>query len=92
MKKLHRTIPVLAVGTGGAAVGILVGRMAGSSQATVRAVEAVVNIAMMSTAGPVIATGLVAASAVLAAVAVPMTVMWSIKRKERDDREEETDE
>jgi len=86
-----RIAPVIGA-AGGAGVGYALGRAAAPAGATAvaRMAEGVLGHAAISTAAPVVGTAITGACAILAAVAVPVTVVWMIRREERqDDGEEE---
>ena len=80
----NRNVP-LAVGVaGGAGVGFAVGRLlaAPGSAAMAKLAEGLVTQAALQTAGPIIGTAIVGSCSILSAIAVPVTVVWMLSRKE----------
>jgi hypothetical protein len=82
----HHPLAAILAGLGGGALGFLAGRGAGSAIATTIETlsTALVRHTALSTAGPVIATGVTAAAVILAATVIPAVVAWTLTRKEHD--------
>ena len=80
-----KTMPVALGVAGGSGIGLLVGRtMAGPGTAAVtRLAESVATQAALQTAGPIIGAAIVGSSSILAAVAVPVVVMWALKKEDQ---------
>ena len=79
-----RLKPLAWGAAGGAGLGFAVGRLfaAPGSAAMVKLAEGLVTQAALSSAAPIIGTAIVGSCSILSAVAVPVTVMWMLSRKE----------
>ena len=87
-------LPTVIAGAGGAGAGYLTGRTAASAAgpALARLAEALASQSALSTAGPVIASGLLGAAVIVAAAVIPAVVVWTLTRKEDNYAKEEEDE
>ena len=90
-KPADRIAPVALGAAGGAGVGFALGRAAAPAAATAvaRMAEGVLGHAAISTAAPIVGTAITGACAILAAVAVPVTVIYMIRREEQNGSEED---
>jgi hypothetical protein len=79
-----RSVPLAVGAAGGAGVGFAVGRLLATpgSAAMTKLVETLAAQTALQTAGPIIGTAIIGSCAILSAVAVPLTVMWALSRKE----------
>lgn len=83
--KIRRSaIPAAIAGAAGTGVGLVAARLAASStsQAVAVLTDALTKHVALSTAGPIIATGMIGASVILAAAVIPVAAVWAITRKE----------
>ena len=79
-----RLKPLAWGAAGGAGLGFAAGRLfaAPGSAAMVKLAEGLVTQAALSSAAPIIGTAIIGSCSILSAVAVPVTVMWMLSRKE----------
>lgn len=81
-----RHVPVALGLAGGTGIGVFVGRaMSGpGSAAVLKLAETLAMNVTLQTAGPIIGAAIAGSSSILAAIAVPVVVMWALKKEEED--------
>ena len=82
-----RLLPVaLLSGAGGAYLGYRVAPAGDGAQsaAILTLTDGLLRHTSFSTAAPIVATGIAAGSAILAAVAIPVAVLWTLSKIERN--------
>ena len=84
-------IPTAIAGAGGAGVGYLTGRTAVSAAATTasKLADALIKSSSLSTSGPIVASAILGAALILAAIAIPLSIAWGIKREDQQYGSEE---
>lgn len=87
MRPAGRRVP-LAVGVaGGAGVGFALARTVSGpgSAAVTRLVDLLVAQIALQTTGPIVATAITGSCSILSAIAIPLTVIWAIKKGKQND-------